>query len=95
VNYGTLAALTGILTVTLIAYTRVPPRPRRWVQLLLLLPGTILLLRWAAYRMAWAELAAALAASLVLLWLWWTLVGRRLPAPHEGKIRVWTEEDPF
>lgn len=94
-NLATIAALTVILFAISLAIVRLSPRPRRWVILLLGLPGVILLCRWASYRGAWGELAVSVAASLVLLFAWWRLVGRRLPGPSEGDIRVWSKEDPF
>ncbi len=94
-NLATIAALAFILFAISLAISRVPRRPRRWVFLLLGLPGAILLCRWAAYRGAWGELAVSAAAALVLRLAWWFLVGRRLPPPSEGDIRVWSKEDPF
>jgi hypothetical protein len=95
VNLSTIAALVAILSLTLLAYSRVPRRHRRWVQLILLLPGAVLVIRWAAYRQAWLELGVSTGLSLLLILAWWLAVGRKLPPPHEGNIRVWTEEDPF
>lgn len=94
-DLATIAALTAILSAVLAAMARLPRRPRRWALVLLGLPGVILLYRWAAYRGAWAELAVSAAASGLILLLWWRLIGRRLPAPSDGDIRVWTKEDPF
>lgn len=94
-NLATIAAVTVILFAISVAIARLPPRPRRWVLLLLGLPGAIVLCRWAAYRDAWPELAVSAAAALILRLLWWFLVGRRLPPPSEGSIRVWSKEDPF
>ncbi|MGH2627001.1 MAG: hypothetical protein ACRDHY_10165 [Anaerolineales bacterium] len=94
-NLATIAALTVILFTISVAISRVPRRPRRWVLLLLGLPGAVLLYRWAAFRGAWGELAVSAIGGLVLLLAWWFLIGRRLPAASEGDIRVWTKEDPF
>ncbi|MGH2607120.1 MAG: hypothetical protein ACRDG5_11070 [Anaerolineales bacterium] len=94
-NLATIAAVTVILFAISAAISRLPPRPRRWVLLLLGLPGAIVLCRWAAYREAWPELVVSAAAALILRLIWWFLVGRRLPPPSEGDIRVWSKEDPF
>ncbi|MEX0788362.1 MAG: hypothetical protein WD906_04850 [Anaerolineales bacterium] len=94
-NLGTIAALTGILLSFALAYLRLPSRPRRWIVILLGIPGSIFLCRWTTFRGTWAEAVISFVASLLILWIWWSRWGRLLPAPHAGNIRVWTKEDPF
>lgn len=94
-NLGTIAALTGILLSFALAYLRLPPRPRRWIVILLGIPGLVLLCRWTSFRGAWPEAIVSFAASLLVLWIWWSRWGRHLPPPHAGNIRVWSKEDPF
>ena len=85
--------VAGILTVLALVGARAAPRVRRMLVLILPLPTGVLLLRWAAFRGAWAELAAGAALAGLLTLLWWAALGRRLPAPQESTIRVWTPED--
>ncbi len=94
-NWQTITLLAGLVFVACLAVLRTPRRVRRWIILLLPLPLAVLTYRWAAYRRAWTDLAAALALGLACLGLWWAVLGRRLPAPTDETIRVWTKDDPF
>ena len=87
----TLAILFG---ATAIVHARTLARRRR-VFLLLWLAIAVLIYRWAIFRGAWTELAAAAGIALAVFLLWWIVWGRRLAAPADDNIRVWTEEDPF
>lgn len=91
-----ISILLGVLMiVACIAVLRTPRRVRRWIILILPLPLVVLIYRWAAYRHAWIELIAALGIGIAGLGLWWAFLGRRLPAPSDESIRVWTKDDPF
>jgi membrane-associated phospholipid phosphatase len=95
VHGQTIVLLAGLVFVACLAVLRTPQRVRRWIILILPVPLAILIYRWAAYRHAWTDLAAALILGLACVGLWWTLVGRRLPRPTDESIRVWTKDDPF
>lgn len=88
--------LTAILAGLSVALVRTVRRGRRR-RLIYLIPIVVafLVLRWAAYRQAWAELGLAALTSVVLCLVWWFAYGRRLPPPTDDNIRVWTKDDPF
>jgi len=83
------AILIGVTLLSL----RSEPRRRRWILLLVPLPAAALLLRWAWYRPAWGELAAAAALAAAGIGVWWLLVGRRLPPASNSAIRVWNPKE--
>lgn len=93
VDLQSALVVAAILTVLALVAARAAPRTRRALFVILPLPTAIVLWRWAAYRAAWAELAAGLALAAALTALWWAAIGRRLPPPRESTIRVWTPED--
>ncbi|OGP57370.1 MAG: hypothetical protein A2V67_10030 [Deltaproteobacteria bacterium RBG_13_61_14] len=76
------AILIGVTVLTL----RSEPRRRRTILLLVPLPAAALLLRWAAYRHAWPELAAAAGLASAGVMLWWLVLGRRLPPAGNSKL---------
>ena len=90
-----IPVLAAILTALSIAVIRSDKRRRRRLLLFVPLPLVILVLRWASYRRAWAELASAVALSAAAVLIWWAAYGRRLPPPSDDNIRVWTQNDPF
>ena len=83
------AILIGVCVLTL----RSEPRRRRTILLLVPLPAAALLLRWAAYRRAWPELAAAAGLAAAGVLLWWLVLGRRLPPASNSPIRVWNNKE--
>ncbi|HET7011409.1 MAG TPA: hypothetical protein VFI11_11600 [Anaerolineales bacterium] len=87
-----LIAVLGLAVV--VATIRSVPRRRFLIVLLLDLPLAVLLIRWAAYRLAWAELAVGLAGLVLAFGVWWAVHGRRLGPPREDNIRVYTQDDP-
>ena len=87
-----LIAALGLAVV--VATARTVPRRRFLIVLLLDLPLTVVLLRWAAYRQAWLELAAGIAGIALGFGVWWTAHGRHLGPPREDNIRVYTQDDP-
>jgi hypothetical protein len=92
-SLGNVLLLAGLMLMLALTTLRVVARRRLLIALLLDLPMAVLLLRWAAYRGEWRELgAAAVGAGLALL-LWWLVYGRRLAAPRDDNIRVWTNDD--
>jgi len=92
----TILTLTVILTGMTVALVRSVKRGRRR-RILYLIPVVvgIVILRWAAYRQAWAELVVATLAAGLICVLWWFAYGRRLPPPTDDNIRVWTKDEPF
>ncbi len=94
-SWQTSILLGALVFVACIAVLRTPRRVRRWIILILPLPLVVLIYRWAAYRRAWFDLAIALVIGIAGLGLWWGFWGRRLPAPNDETIRVWTKDDPF
>jgi hypothetical protein len=90
----TVATLIILISTAAILLARTLAR-RRAITLLLWIGLGVLLARWAQYRGAWLELAAALGGSLILVGLWWVIWGRRLPPANDDNIRVWSEDDPF
>jgi hypothetical protein len=89
-NLLLVAVLILMLALTTL---RVVARRRLLVVLLLDLPMAVLMLRWAAYRGEWRELGAAAVGAGLALILWWLVYGRRLAAPRDDNIRVWTNDD--
>jgi hypothetical protein len=90
-NVALIALLVAGLTI---AAVRTIPRRRTLISLLVHLPLAILLIRWAAYRAAWLELALGAVGSAVLVAAWWLAHGRRLGPPRDDNIRVLTRDDP-
>jgi len=84
-----------MLAALSLAVVRSVKRRRRRIMLFVPLPLAVLVCRWASYRQAWIELAAAVAISSAAVALWWLAYGRRLPPPSDDNIRVWTPNDPF
>jgi hypothetical protein len=95
VDLSAVVILTIIFTGLTLALIRMVRR--RWRRILYLIPVVVavLVLRWAAYRSAWRELALAAAVTGLICAVWWFAYGRRLPAPSDDNIRVWTKDDPF
>jgi len=93
VDWQAAIVLAVILIVLGLLLLRVEPRVRRRIALLVPIPLGILICRWAAYRRAWWELAAAVALAALGLAAWWALVGRRLGPPAGPQIRVWSKDD--
>ena len=90
--HAILLALLGF--VLALASVRSVPR-RRWLTVLVLdFPLLVLIVRWAAFRHAWADLAVGLAGSVLAFAGWWILRGRKLGPPRDDNIRVWTQDDP-
>jgi hypothetical protein len=83
-----------IIAGATIAVWRSTPRARKWVMLVIGLPGTVLIWRWTAYRRAWTGLALGIGLALLLAG-WWGFIGRHLQPPSENSIRVCTKDDPF
>lgn len=93
-DWQTVALLVVLLAGVAWVHARTLASRRR-IFLVLWLLAAVLLLRWASYRGAWPELAAAAAIAGTLVTVWWFLRGRHLPPPSDENIRVWSEEDPF
>jgi hypothetical protein len=91
-NVALLATLGFVLAL---ATVRSVARRRLLVVLLLDLPFLVVTLRWAGFRHAWGEWAAAVAAAAVAFGVWWLVFGRRLTPPRDDNIRVWTKDDPI
>lgn len=89
------ALLSALLTLVALAVLRSVRTGRRRLIVLIPVLLALVLVRWASYRQAWAELALAVAVSGLTLLLWWFVYGRRLPPPSDDNIRVWTKDDPF
>ena len=87
--------LALVLFFLFLVHARTEVRVRRIVVLLVVLPAALLLVRWAAYRAAWWELATALGIAALASSVWWFALGRRLPPASSDTIRVWTKDDPF
>ena len=93
--WTTVLVLAAVLTGLILAVVRSVKRGRRRLIYLIPLVVYVLMIRWASYRQAWGELAAATAASVLICLVWWFSYGRRLPPPSDDNIRVWTKDDPF
>jgi hypothetical protein len=94
-NWQNVFLLAGGITLLTLVLLRSVPKIRRWILLLIALPTAVLIVRWANFRSAWGDLAAALGIAVAVLLLWWRVYGRHLPPPQESQIKVWTEDDPF
>lgn len=77
------------------AILRTVPKRRFLTLFLLLVPLAIFSYRWSIFRDARLEWLVGLATAILLLAVWWIFIGRKLPAPDDSNIRVWSEEDPF
>jgi hypothetical protein len=94
-NWQNIILLTGGITLLGLVLFRSVPRIRIWILLLVALPTFVLMVRWASFRSAWADLAVSIGIAAVLIIIWWYCYGRHLPPPQESQIKVWTEDDPF
>jgi hypothetical protein len=94
VDWPTAILLAALLFLLGLVALRSERRVRRWIILLLPVPTVYLIVRWAAYRQAWAEAGVAALLALTLLVAWWRLRGRYLPAAASST-RVWTKDEPF
>ena len=94
-NWQNIFLLAGGIAMLTLVLLRSVPKIRRWIFLLITLPTAVLIVRWASFRSAWGDLAAAVGIAALVLLIWWWVYGRRLPPPQESQIRVWTEDDPF
>lgn len=94
VDWPTTILLAALLFLLGLVALRAEQGTRRWIILLLPVPAVYLIVRWAAYRQAWAEAGVAALLALLLLAAWWRLRGRHLP-PAASSTRVWTKDDPF
>ncbi len=92
-SWSNVLLLGGLILVLALITLRSVARRRLLIFLLLDVPLAVLLLRWAAYRGEWRELGAAAAGAGLALVLWWLGYGRRLAAPRDDNIRVWTNDD--
>ena len=81
--------------LSFLAWRRTVQKRRLMTFVFLVLPVFFFSLRWAAYRQNWLEWGIGLSAATLIALLWWTLLGRKLPATHDGTQRVWTKDDPF
>ena len=81
--------LTAVALLLLFAMLRVERRALWVVLVLLVLPGGIVIGRWASVGGHWGETALALAIALPLTLIWWLAIGRRLPVPTSDNIKVW------
>jgi hypothetical protein len=91
----TILTLGVAIFLGLLAVVRTYPS-RRWVTAILLLAPVLLLsIGWARYRTAWMEFGIGAGVAVAGLFIWWSLYGRKIPAPEGHSIRIWTEDDPF
>jgi hypothetical protein len=93
VEWQSIFVVAAILVALGLILLRVERRIRRRIVLVVPLPLTILIIRWAVYRGAWPEVAAAIGLAAAALALWWILIGRRLPPPAGPSIRVWSKDE--
>jgi hypothetical protein len=94
-NWQNVLLLASGFSLLALVLLRSVPKIRLWIFILVALPTTVLIVRWANFRSAWGDLAAALGAAIVILLVWWFAYGRHLPPPQESQIKVWTKDDPF
>jgi hypothetical protein len=94
-NWETAIVLGGLLFVVALVSVRSEPRTRRWLILILPLPTAVLVYRWVRYEKVWVELGFGVAVAGIAVFVWWVLIGRRLPPPTGSCTRVWTKDDPF
>jgi hypothetical protein len=93
VEWQSTLVVAAILVALGLVLLRVEPRIRRRIALLVPLPLTILIVRWAAFRRAWPEVATAIGLAGAALAFWWVLIGRRLGPPAGPSIRVWSKDE--
>lgn len=87
VNIGTLLLLTVFISVMLFIIQRAE-RKRRWLVALIMLVVAELIRRYVFYRDVHAEAWIALAAALVINFLFWLLIGRYNPPHSSDEIQV-------
>lgn len=94
-NWQNVFLLAVGMTLLAIVLLRSVPKIRIWIFLLVGLPTLVLIVRWASFRSAWADLGASFGIAVTILLVWWGAYGRHLPPAQESQIKVWTEDDPF
>lgn len=94
-NWQTGLVVGGLLSAVALTVIRSEPRIRRWIILIFPLPTAVLLYRWVKYEEAWLELGVGVGMAIIGVFIWWMLIGRRLPPPTGSTTRVWTKDDPF
>ncbi|HLB46879.1 MAG TPA: hypothetical protein VJL59_07620 [Anaerolineales bacterium] len=92
VNWSLLLGLTVALCI--IAFFRLRTEKRR-VQVtnwLVVYPGAVVILLYAWFFAKWLEVGIALAATAVIVGVWWVAYGSYLPPPTSDNISVWGQE---
>ena len=92
VNWSLLLGLTVALCV--IAFLRLRTEKRR-VQVtnwLVVYPGAVMIFLYAWFFAKWLEVGIALAATAIIVGVWWVAYGSYLPPPTSDNIKVWGQE---
>jgi type VI protein secretion system component VasK len=84
--------LTLLVLVILFMLLRVERRALWLVVLLLVLPASVVVWRWASLGGHLGEAGVALVIALALTVVWWLAFGRRMPRPSSDSIKVWGQE---
>jgi hypothetical protein len=92
VNWQLALGLTVALCV--IAFLRLRTEKRR-IQVtnwFIGYPGAVVILLYAWFFAKWLEVGIALAATAVIVGVWWVAYGSYLPPPTSDNIKVWGQE---
>ena len=92
VNWQLALGLTVALCV--IAFFRLRTEKRRILvtNWLVVYPGAVVILLYAWFFAKWLEVGIALAATAVIVGVWWVVYGSYLPPPTSDNISVWGQE---
>ena len=91
-NWSNVFVLTIAGLIIVFVWLR-SERRRRWLALLLVvLPFSYFICRWAAAAQQVVEALTGFGIALAAAGLWWLIYGRRLPPPSSDNIKVWGQD---
>ena len=91
-NWSLLLGFTILLLVVAFSRLRADKARLRVVSWFVVYPGAALAFLYAWFYSHWLELGLAVAASALIVGVWWVAVGSYLPPPTSDNIQVWGQE---